>query len=372
MPRRRSADYPCIPMTASTQPSLHSYPLPRLSGNVARARSLIAHHGADLRITLTPPAGAQAESAAWRLGFTPGVPDAVRQSASLSADLEWAGARLRLGLPPAAIDAWLRGRLPGIDPGAVPEPLIATAIEALLAEAMAALNAASPGGPARVVGLGGASTDLPQSWTIAALNPANGDTVHASLDTDGLGLMLLANLVGRAEPAGNGLDLDAVPVRVGARLGWTDLPASELRGLRPRDTIFLDHYLVSPEGELWLTAGGQGLRVRREQSSYLVTQGWTSLMTETPQLPADAESGASAPFDMDAIPVRLTFELGERQLTLGELRLLQPGETFDLERPLADGPVIVRANGALVGTGELVEIDGRIGVTLRSLGKAGA
>ena len=40
--------------------------------------------------------------------------------------------------------------------------------------------------------------------------------------------------------------------------------------------------------------------------------------------------------------------------------------------PLADGPVLVRANGALVGSGELVEIDGRIGVTLHRLGKAGA
>ncbi|SSW69866.1 Yop proteins translocation protein Q [Achromobacter veterisilvae] len=359
-------------MTAPTHNPLSSYPLPRLSGNEARARSLIAHHGADLRVTLAPPAGADAQPATWRLEFTLGVPDALRQSATLSADLEWAGARLRLGLPPSAIDAWLAARLPGIEPGAVPAPLAATAIETLLAEAMAALNEASPGGPARVVGMGGASAGLPQSWTVAARNPANGDTVYASLDMDGLGLMLLAGLVNRAEPADNGVALDGVPVRVGARLGWTDLPAADLRGLQARDTIFLDHYLVSPEGELWLAAGGQGLRVRREQSSYLVTQGWTSLMTETPQLPAAAEPGASAPLDMDAIPVRLTFELGERQLTLGELRLLQPGETFDLERPLADGPVIVRANGALVGTGELVEIDGRIGVTLRSLGKAGA
>lgn len=359
-------------MTASPHPSVSPHPLPRLSGNEARARSLIARHGADLTVTLRPQAGADAEPATWRLGFTLGVPDAVRQSATLAADVEWAGARLRLGLPPSALDAWLAARLPGIDPGAMPAPLAAAAIETLLAEAAAALNEASPGGPARVMGMGGAPAGLPQSWTIAARNPANGDTVYATLDTDGLGLMLLASLIGRAEPSGNGADLDAVPVRVAARLGWTDLTAAELRGLQARDTIFLDHYLVSPEGELWLAAGGQGLRVRQEQSSYLVTQGWTSLMTETPQLPADAEPGANAAFDPDAIPVRLTFELGERQLTLGELRQLQPGETFDLERPLADGPVIVRANGALLGTGELVEIDGRIGVTLRSLGKAGA
>ena len=359
-------------MTASTHLSYSSFPLPRLTANEARARSLIAHHGADLRVVLAPPDGEQAEPAAWRLGFTPGVPDAVRQSATLLADLEWAGARLRVGLPPTAARAWLAARFPDLDTGPLPPALAATAVESLLAEAMAALSASSPGGPARVVALDADGAPLPQAWTLAARNPVNGDAVYASLEADGLGLMLLAGLLSGAAPADNGMALDDVPVRIAARLGWTDLPAAELRSLQPRDTLFLDQYLVTPEGELWLAAGGQGLRVRPEQSSYLVTQGWTSLMTETPQSPADADAGAQTPFDIDAIPVRLTFELGERHLTLGELRQLQPGQTFDLERPLADGPVVVRANGALLGTGELVEIDGRIGVTLRSVGKAGA
>ncbi len=358
-------------MTASTQLSLLA-PLPRLSGNEARARSLIARHGADLQVTLTPLAGADAEPSHWRLGFTPGVPDVLRQSANLSADLEWAGARLRLGLPASAADAWLAARLPGMETDALPPALVSTAIETLLAEVMAGLSDASPGGPVRVVGRDGPAPSLAQGWTVAARHPASGATVYATLEADGLGLMLLAGLVGRAAPAANEIDADAVPVRIAACLGWTHLPAADLRALAPRDTVFLDHCLVSPDGELWLSAGGQGLRVRRQDSSYLITQGWTSLMTETPQSPADAAPGAPAPLDLDAIPVKLTFELGERQITLGELKQLQPGETFDLARPLADGPVLVRANGALVGTGELVEIDGRIGVTLHRLGKADA
>ena len=51
------------------------------------------------------------------------------------------------------------------------------------------------------------------------------------------------------------------------------------------------------------------------------------------------------------------------------LRRLQPGETFDLQKPLASGPVMIRANGALLGTGSLVEVDGRVGVTIATLGK---
>lgn len=92
-------------------------------------------------------------------------------------------------------------------------------------------------------------------------------------------------------------------------------------------------------------------------------------MTQTATPP---EAAAGEPLDVDAIPVRLTFDLGERTLTLAELRRLQPGETFDLQRPLADGPVMIRANGALVGTGTLVELDGRVGVTIGTLGKGGA
>ncbi|WP_180180294.1 type III secretion system cytoplasmic ring protein SctQ, partial [Achromobacter insuavis] len=272
----------------------------------------------------------------------------------------------------SAADAWLAARLPDVDAGALPPALVSTAIETLLAEVVAGLAEVSPGGPLRVVGRDGPAPALAHGWTVAARHPANGAAIYATLDTDGLGLMLLAGLVGRAAPAASEIDLDAVPVRIRACLGWTHLAAAELRGLAPRDTLFLDHCLVSPDGELWLGADGQGLRVRRQGSSYLVTQGWTSLMTETPQPPLDAEAGAQTPLDIDAIPVRLTFELGERLITLGELRQLQPGETFDLERPLADGPVLVRANGALVGSGELVEIDGRIGVTLHRLGKAGA
>ena len=44
-----------------------------------------------------------------------------------------------------------------------------------------------------------------------------------------------------------------------------------------------------------------------------------------------------------------------------------PKESFDLGRPLADA-VRVRANGALVALGELVEIDGRLGVALTRIG----
>ncbi len=384
--------------------------LPRLSGNVATARTLVARHGADIPVRLSSDM-ADGSTPDWRVTLTPGIPDAVRQSATLATEIEWAGARLRLGLPSDAPAVWLAARMPELDLATLPQPLLDTALEAMLGEILAAVDRASSAGPARVVPRDSAmSTPLPHAWTLALQAAHHGPLRYATLQADDLGLMLLAALISKAEPAGNTLALDSLPVQVRAVIGHTDLSATALQSLAPRDVVLLDEYLVDRDGELWLAVeNGQGVRVRHEHSSYVVTQGWTTLAslassmthfpTPSPHSPDQPDtSGASDtpgtetttqartaadetseprshhgdPLDMAGIPVRLSFDLGERQLTLADLRKLQPGETFDLQRPLTDGPVMIRANGALIGTGDLVEVDGRVGVVIHQLGHGAA
>jgi len=67
--------------------------------------------------------------------------------------------------------------------------------------------------------------------------------------------------------------------------------------------------------------------------------------------------------DVDALPVRLVFVAGETEIALRDLQALAPGYVFDLRQPV-DRHVEVRANGRAIATGELVEIDGRVGVRL--------
>nr|MBF0685030.1 type III secretion system cytoplasmic ring protein SctQ [Pseudomonas sp.] len=354
--------------------------LPRLSANEASARSLIARHGADLTLRLAPLPAAGPDSAAsvWQLRFTAGVMPAVRDAASIHARVEWAGARLSVALPEVACRTWLQTHGPGLDLDPLPLPLAAAAVETMLANVLAALDAVSGSGPAKVLGVGtdeAGCTDLPHAWSLTVRSHSTGQSFFCTLHTDGLGLMLLAGALSSLPATNNDLDLDSVPVAVCAFVGRTVLSAAELRCLQLHDVVLLDQYLVDSQGELWLTVcGGQSLRIRQEQSSFIVTQGWTTIMNLNPdqRVESDPQSADTGLLDVDAIPVRLTFDLGERLLTLGELRRLQPGETFDLHRPLADGPVMVRANGALIGTGELVEIDGRIGVALSTLGKVNA
>ena len=73
------------------------------------------------------------------------------------------------------------------------------------------------------------------------------------------------------------------------------------------------------------------------------------------------EFGSSATINTEALPVTLVFVAGETEIELGDLRGLAPGYVFALPRPV-DRHVEIRANGRTIGSGELVEIDGRIGV----------
>jgi type III secretion protein Q len=70
--------------------------------------------------------------------------------------------------------------------------------------------------------------------------------------------------------------------------------------------------------------------------------------------------------DLDDLPVRLVFELGRVELSLGELQRLAPGALVPLARPL-DEPLDIMANGTRLGRGALVQIGESLGVRIVSL-----
>lgn len=63
------------------------------------------------------------------------------------------------------------------------------------------------------------------------------------------------------------------------------------------------------------------------------------------------------------IPVRLTLEVDSAEVMLGDLLDLEGGEVLPLSRKVGD-PLDVRVNGQLIGTAEVVEVDGRYGLRL--------
>jgi len=70
--------------------------------------------------------------------------------------------------------------------------------------------------------------------------------------------------------------------------------------------------------------------------------------------------------DLDDLPVRLVFEVGRVELSLGELQRLAPGALVPLARPL-DEPLDIMANGRRLGRGTLVQIGESLGVRIVSI-----
>jgi type III secretion system YscQ/HrcQ family protein len=199
----------------------------------------------------------------------------------------------------------------------------------------------------------------------------DGLSCHAAVQTDETGLEWLAGRLGRL-PGKRMRRLDHLPVTGEIDTGRLVLTPEEMGALDPLDILlpdtdggpsekaihirFSDHLtltgrLTSPD-RLLIT----NLKTAKEESASMPTPD-----TETP----DAKKN---PLPVSKVPVTLLFEIGQVRLTMGELSQLQPGYTFKLSEAVErDRPVTIKANGVPVGRGEIVQIDDRLGIRIRSL-----
>jgi type III secretion protein Q len=287
---------------------------------------------------------------------------------------EWAGARFELRVAASAADMWLRGRFTGDDWPRLPPPIRAAAFEAALRDALCALDSVGRGA-VRLESLDeSAPAPAPRDGGhhFALTLAREGSSVSVTVSTDTFGLMLLAGLAAQGPAMPGPLARANVRVPLRAEIGVTTLSNEQLRGLAPGDALLLDDCWIGPDRELWLRHAGWGVKVRAEGAHLEVTEPFCSLEGmmdddyDDPDIDDDFADGE--PAEIDALPVRLHFDIGHRTIPLGELCQLQVGQVLELARPLSQA-VNIRANGALVGTGELLEIGGRIAVSITSLGR---
>jgi hypothetical protein len=133
----------------------------------------------------------------------------------------------------------------------------------------------------------------------------------------------------------------ALPVVVGR----CALPRASLAGLAVRDVI-----TIEPGLELVIGAGAIGLTA---------APGAVEARVAT-------EYGARHMALVDDATLEVTVQLGMTRLSLRQLGELAVGQIVPLGRPLA-GPYEVRAAGRVLGQGELVDIDGELGVRIVSI-----
>jgi flagellar motor switch/type III secretory pathway protein FliN len=77
----------------------------------------------------------------------------------------------------------------------------------------------------------------------------------------------------------------------------------------------------------------------------------------------EKKTGAHNAIPVEKMPIVLTFETGRQKITLGELEKVKTGYTFECGNPV-NTPVTICANDTPIGTGELLDVDGRIGVRI--------
>ncbi|MDB5798424.1 MAG: Type secretion inner rane protein [Paucimonas sp.] len=275
-------------------------------------------------------------------------------------DADWGGARVLLRADSAWIEQVAQTMLKQATLAALPVSVVLPVLEAAFGAASEQVEAGT-GRRLRITGAGTAAIDLSGLRSCQWRLRCNGREVSGELWLDRMAMQILAARLqvapaARLVPGWEGLQ---VPVRF--CVGWVDLAASALARTRVRDVILLDEcWLQDKEGLFVEIGAGIGFRAVLLEKSIRVTQTLGEIMQDNED---DYGGGAGA---LDDIPVRLTFDLGQRSLALAELQRLAPGYTFDLGRDVRRA-VTVRANGMAIGEGELVEVDGRIGVAVLSL-----
>jgi len=126
--------------------------------------------------------------------------------------------------------------------------------------------------------------------------------------------------------------------------GAAALTAEELASLAPGDILLLDEP-PGPRGTL--AFAGFALRGREEEAHFVVEE----IAMERPAA---------------SLPVTLTLEVARLTLTLGELWRLEPGSALPLPAP-RDGRVVLRLDDRPVARGQLVDIEGALGVRIESV-----
>lgn len=156
---------------------------------------------------------------------------------------------------------------------------------------------------------------------------------------------------------------ESVPVVCRVEVGRTRLPMHQLRDLALNDVVLLDECLDPLRGAWIILSPEIRLQAALEKRSATILN-MASDPTAQPHSSAPADK--TQPVNLEALPVQLVFEAGEKTIAFGELKGLKQGFTFELDGTPAK-PLTIRANGKVIGAGELVQIGDKTGVRIVEL-----
>lgn len=159
----------------------------------------------------------------------------------------------------------------------------------------------------------------------------------------------------------NRSQLDPVPVAVGWKVHGTVLSRRELLDLEPGDVILCGHTGSDDTGTYFtavmnLAGLDRHLNARCYQDRIVIL--------ESGEQPMDEHFIAEANAEHDDLPCEVAFIAGEKSMSMGDLRQLEPGAVIELDDSSAHAHVRVMVNGKRFGLGELVQVGERLGIRL--------
>lgn len=161
---------------------------------------------------------------------------------------------------------------------------------------------------------------------------------------------------------------------IAVTLGRLQLPIAQVRGLRTGDVLMLEQPFFQAQGKGYLQVGKQRLHGCIDDATGALCLTLTSIedtsMDEEFSAPHYSEYEEDEPVvdvfghePFDELSMALNVRCGTLNLTLGELRNLAPGSVLGIAG-YAPGMAGLYYGDRPIGQGQLVEVDGRLGLQL--------
>jgi type III secretion system YscQ/HrcQ family protein len=247
-----------------------------------------------------------------------------------------------------------------VDPSKGPGPSTAGVVAAVLT---AAVRGAHAGLPVRVSAAGPSGAAPPQRALAATLHVAVDDDVHLARivwpESIGLG--------GAAPPWDQEAlaSLGLLPLELAIVAAASATSAAEVAALRVGDAWVPSPWPLAKNGTgpVWLAApaGETAICAALVEPGKLVLRGEPASLAWIPE-----ESPMTEHATVEALgdaPVVVRVEIGTAQMTARAWSELRPGDVVALGRKLGE-PVVLRAGGVEIARGELVQIEGEVGVRI--------
>jgi flagellar motor switch/type III secretory pathway protein FliN len=147
--------------------------------------------------------------------------------------------------------------------------------------------------------------------------------------------------------------------RVFYEVGSIKLSIGDLRNLDPSDIVFIQdsNYFQNSLIRLRLLSGECYEILHASTKTVQILSGETIM----------AENEQEAPIvDINDMPISLNFDLGEEMMSFKQVSQLKPGHILNLKKSFS-GLVKIRSQNQLIGQGELVDIEGKVGIRITRL-----